>query len=185
MSGREVNALLREHGYLDGVPGNYSVTDKGRPYAYETDEFRGNPRSLAYSTSWSTRSWDEEIVDELKREMAESSTTAGAASPLDEGALEDPAAVVRAGEESEGGAPDWRVIAAVLLGVAGVSAARHPRVKRWVREQAQPRVEKLWDRATSSRLGGPHAQGALDVPATSGEAAPEGAAPSEPPTVGE
>ena len=32
---QEVNLLLKEHGYLDGTPGDYYVTEKGTSYAEE------------------------------------------------------------------------------------------------------------------------------------------------------
>lgn len=33
LNAEEVNVWLKEEGYLEGEPGDYRVTEKGRPYA--------------------------------------------------------------------------------------------------------------------------------------------------------
>lgn len=58
-SAREMNALLKEHGYLDGQPGAYELTEKGSRYARERYEHRGVGGYAHYNRDWTTRSWNE------------------------------------------------------------------------------------------------------------------------------
>ncbi len=51
MNAREVNVLLKEQGYLEGGPGAYFLTEKGKQYGEDQDHQRGNDRSLSYSAS--------------------------------------------------------------------------------------------------------------------------------------
>ncbi len=37
-----MNALLHEYGYLEGSPGDYSLTEKGKEYGSEQYQHRGN-----------------------------------------------------------------------------------------------------------------------------------------------
>ncbi len=57
---QEVNLLLKEHGYLDGTPGDYYVTEKGKSYAEE--RFKDNGYGGYAARSWSFTMWDEEIA---------------------------------------------------------------------------------------------------------------------------
>lgn len=58
----EMNFLLKEEGFLDGEPQNYTVTEKGKDYA--EDNYNGS--SYGYSNQgWPTRTWDDRILDEL------------------------------------------------------------------------------------------------------------------------
>ena len=41
LTAKEMNFLLKDEGYLEGAPGNYSVTEKGNAYAKEEDHHRG------------------------------------------------------------------------------------------------------------------------------------------------
>jgi len=65
MTGREMNVLLKQEGYLDGVPGDYNVTEKGSMFAAEKDYHRGTGGYAQYNRYWSERTWDDNIVDEL------------------------------------------------------------------------------------------------------------------------
>ena len=65
LSAQEMNYLLREKGFLSGEPGDYTVTEKGKPYATEQDFHRGTGGYACYNRDWTTRSWDETIEDEL------------------------------------------------------------------------------------------------------------------------
>lgn len=153
---REFNALLLEHGFLEGTPGNYAVTEKGAPFAHYKDEFRGNPRSLSYSAQWSTRSWDDDIISVLEREMADPHFVGASDAAALSGA---PAPDVAAASNfvpgdvhavaGDGGRRTRLLVAGAVVGVvASVVVARNPRAQRWVRGTAQPGAKKLWRRAT-------------------------------------
>jgi hypothetical protein len=159
MTGREFNSLLLEHGYLEGAPGQYQVTEKGRQYANEEDHYRGNERSLSYSASWSTRSWDEAILPDLKREMAEGAgaTTGpdGSTSPSQDEARAEGEATTEPDdwdyeydysrdEDEAPSTPSWQSVIGMVVLAAGVRVASDPRVRGWVRERTQPPAEKIW-----------------------------------------
>lgn len=65
LTAQEMNHVLKEDGYLEGDPGNYSVTEKGKKYVSEQYHSRGTGGSSIYNASWETRTWDEGITDEL------------------------------------------------------------------------------------------------------------------------
>lgn len=61
----EMNLALKAHGFLEGEPGAYRVTEKGLPFATETFETRGTGGYPQYNRSWETRTWDPSIADQL------------------------------------------------------------------------------------------------------------------------
>lgn len=65
LTSQEMNYVLKKEGYLDGEPSDYIVTEKGESFAHEKDNSRGTGGYSQYNRSWTTRSWDESIVDEL------------------------------------------------------------------------------------------------------------------------
>ena len=75
VSGQEMNRILAKQGFLEGSPGSYSVTEKGLPYAVETDHHRGTGGYECYNRYWTTRTFDDSIkdvlnvTDELKHEV--------------------------------------------------------------------------------------------------------------------
>ncbi|MGW6455482.1 hypothetical protein ACWF94_06045 [Streptomyces sp. NPDC055078] len=66
---REMNALLKEYGYLDGNPGAYGLTEKGQQYAKEQYHSRGTGGYAQYNRNWETRTWREETVAAIKADM--------------------------------------------------------------------------------------------------------------------
>lgn len=145
MTARELNALLHEHGYLQGSPSNYSLTKKGLEYGSERDHFRGNPGSSAYSNQWTTRTWDERIASTLAADIAAADRPPTAASA-------EPVGVEQANtgnqKEDDRGRSPWAVAAlvggsAVAL-AGGIVVATNPQVHRWAREKIQPRTTKAW-----------------------------------------
>lgn len=166
LSAREMNALLTEHGYLQGAPGNYSVTDKGRPCAHEVDEERGNSRSMSYYTSWSTRSWDEEILKELAdmppvqqgsdtgppatAETGSRDTSADADDAFDELGNYRPLTDFDDEDDQAPTPPVW--LAAALI--VSVRVANSPRVREWVQDTVHPAAQQWWRKAKSRRSSG-------------------------------
>lgn len=65
LNSQEMNHILKEQGYLDGDTGDYTVTEKGVPFAEEQDFHRGTGGYAQYNRYWTTRTWDESIEDEL------------------------------------------------------------------------------------------------------------------------
>ncbi len=65
LTAQEMNFFLKEEGYLDGEPGDYFLTEKGKKYAEEQDYHRGTGGYAHYNRYWTTRTWDEGITDEL------------------------------------------------------------------------------------------------------------------------
>jgi hypothetical protein len=65
LNAQEMNFVLKEEGFLDGEPGNYTVTEKGEKYAEEQYHSRGTGGYSWYNKSWTTRTWDDKITDEL------------------------------------------------------------------------------------------------------------------------
>lgn len=61
LNSQEMNVLLKEEGFLDGEPGDYHVTDKGRPYAYETGWSNGYGGYAARGYNYIV--WDESILN--------------------------------------------------------------------------------------------------------------------------
>lgn len=59
-TGREVNELLKERGYLEGEPGAYRLTDEGREHGEDRD--RDNGHGGRAHRAWSYVMWGVEIV---------------------------------------------------------------------------------------------------------------------------
>lgn len=65
LTSQEMNYVLKKEGYLSGDAGDYSVTDKGAPFAEETDFHRGTGGYAHYNRYWTTRNWDDSLTDDL------------------------------------------------------------------------------------------------------------------------
>lgn len=142
---REMNALLLEHGYLDGVPGDYVLTDKGKQYGSESYYERGTGGSQSYNRAWTVRTWDEGITEALNADIAASaSETDSSDEPVEvidtEGEYEDQAEMQ---PHSRSWAPVALGVAALVL-VGGAVVATRPRVRRWAEEEAKPRAQRAW-----------------------------------------
>lgn len=75
LTAEEMNVLLKEEGFLDGEPGGYYPTEKGRRFVYEKGDDNGYG-GYAFR-GWNWLEWDESIMNELhvtserKREIRE------------------------------------------------------------------------------------------------------------------
>ena len=65
LNAQEMNYILKNQGLLDGEPGDYWPTEKGAAYAFEKYEKRGTGGYKQYNPEWTTRSWDESVLDIL------------------------------------------------------------------------------------------------------------------------
>lgn len=63
LNAQEMNVLLKEEGFQDGEPGDYSVTDKGAQYV--TPKGNDNGYGGYAHRGWNWNEWDESIIDEL------------------------------------------------------------------------------------------------------------------------
>lgn len=66
---REMNELFKQHGYLEGEPGAYGLTDKGAQYAEEQYHSRGTGGYAHYNPSWETRTWNDATIAALQADM--------------------------------------------------------------------------------------------------------------------
>lgn len=158
----ESNFLFKLAGFLEGEPGNWHVTQKGKPYANETIDGRGTGGSLIYNPSWGLRSWNTEIVDQLDtsperiREVREAAAEdrrrkaelkAAKAAELDEEDNDD-------GVASDAGL-DTDVLkwagGLVLAAAAAYGAWKAaPHVKRWCTKTVVPRIKNVKARVTGA-----------------------------------
>lgn len=65
LTAEEMNRVLHKHGYIEGKPGDYSLTEKAQQYAIEKDFHRGTGGYPTYNKYWTTRTFDDSIKDEL------------------------------------------------------------------------------------------------------------------------
>lgn len=65
LTAQEMNFFLKEEGFLDGVPGNYTVTEKGEEFAEEQGQSGGTGGFSSYTPLWTIRTWDDGITDEF------------------------------------------------------------------------------------------------------------------------
>ena len=80
LTAEEMNRVLLKQGFLEGTPGNYSVTQKALQYAVEKDFHRGTGGYAFYNRYWTTRTFDDsikevldvsaELINEVRSEIA-------------------------------------------------------------------------------------------------------------------
>lgn len=66
LTAEEMNRVLVKQGFLQGAPGNYSVTQKALQYAVEKDFHRGTGGYACYNRYWTTRTFDDSIKEVLE-----------------------------------------------------------------------------------------------------------------------
>ena len=65
LTAEEMNRVLAKQGFLQGKPGDYSVTQKALQYAVEKDFHRGTGGYASYNRYWTTRTFDDSIKEAL------------------------------------------------------------------------------------------------------------------------
>lgn len=63
LTSQEMNVLLKEEGYQNGEPGNYTTTDKGKPYVSEKCWDNGYGGYAARGYNYNV--WDESVLDDI------------------------------------------------------------------------------------------------------------------------
>lgn len=66
LNAQEMNLALVKNGVLEGEPGAYRLTEKGKLYAHEKDNHRGPGGYSWYNRDWTTVSYDKAIKNELR-----------------------------------------------------------------------------------------------------------------------
>ena len=80
LTAEEMNRILVKLGFLQGTPGDYSVTQKALQYAVKKDFHRGTGGYACYNRYWTTRTFDDsiknvldvsaELINEVRGEIA-------------------------------------------------------------------------------------------------------------------
>lgn len=170
LNSQEVNQLLKDQGFLEGDPGAYVVTEKGAPFAKETNFHRGPGGYSCYNRDWTQRTWDESIKDVLDTSLASRQAARDAVSEarrLKWGAIKAERAEVDASfrssrpdlfpiEKPESGISDSAgsdnglsglAVAGIVAGgvaiIAGIGYGIH---------KAAPHVKKWWNEKIASRF---------------------------------
>lgn len=65
LTAEEMNRVLVKQGFLQGTPGDYSITQKALQYAVEKDFHRGTGGYACYNRYWTTRTFDDSIKEAL------------------------------------------------------------------------------------------------------------------------
>ena len=65
LTSEEMNRVLAKVGFLNGIPGDYSLTEKAFPYAEERSFHRGTGGYASYNRYWTTRTFDDSIKEVL------------------------------------------------------------------------------------------------------------------------
>lgn len=152
----EMNFLLKEEGFLEGVAGAYRLTEKGERYAQEQDHDRGNGGYPSYNPQWTTRLWDRKITDEIDlsperkqqiRQAAAEAKKLRAAEREEARAAYEADHAARYGQDRPRIDPLTLAVGAALAAVSvyGITKAA-PHLKALWTDKAAPRIQQLKDR---------------------------------------
>ncbi len=145
LTAREMNELLKKHGYLYGTPGAYGLTEKGQLYAEERYHSRGTGGSAQYNPSWETRTWSGETEAALKADMEANpgGFDIGDSPTTEEGALYyDPLADPGSSGDSSDPRLSWKELA-IGGAVVGAALLIYPHVKPFWDNKVKPAAKRL------------------------------------------
>ena len=139
---REMNKLLKDHGFMEGDPGAYRPTELGKMFA-QSHDFDNSYGGFAHR-QWGWLSWTDGLADALRASMSANLDGVVAQAPA-------PAAVVTnvkfgaAASRTGSGAGSWFLnkngwVAVVVLGGLAVSA---PVARRAWNENVKPTASKV------------------------------------------
>lgn len=157
LTAQEMNFVLKEEGYLDGEPGGYTVTEKGEKYAEERDYHRGTGGYAHYNRYWTTRTWNDEIQDEINitEERRREIRQAFALAKQKANEQEEEDTGVEYYENSDENTSESNTDALVIAVGAFLAAATtygiykaSPHIKLWWRETAVPGLKKAKNKLT-------------------------------------
>lgn len=159
LTAAEMNKVLVKLGFLEGTPGNYSLTEKALQYAVEQDFHRGTGGYACYNKYWTTRTFDDSIkkildispdlIKDVRNELAAEraarfAVQAAERARADAAFLAKQAADKAASEAAEKAAEEaqlliakWKKAGKIILFIAGVIVVGYgiykvsPKVKKW------------------------------------------------------
>jgi hypothetical protein len=155
---RKMNALLKQHGYLDGTPGAYGLTEKGQRYAQEKYHSRGTGGYAHYNRSWETRTWNDETAAALRTDMEASTGEVVDGDPpyvplhvnaypdTEENTVGHEPVVVCGCSGDDDPQPSWAELAVVGAVVGALHLAPH--AKPFWNKTVRPAAKKLRNRLT-------------------------------------
>jgi hypothetical protein len=141
-SARDQNALLKEHGYLDGEPGAYGLTEKGKKYAEE--QYHDNGYGGYAYRGWETRTWNDETAAALKADMEANpgGSVAEEALPEDADVQEyEPLVDYSGSDHDDEPQLGWKAYAIGGAVVSGILLAPH--VKPFWNNKVKPAAKKV------------------------------------------
>ncbi|WP_027628555.1 hypothetical protein [Ruminiclostridium cellobioparum] len=159
LTAQEMNFVLKEEGYLNGESGDYTVTEKGEKYAEERDYHRGTGGYAHYNRYWTTRTWNDEIQDEIDitEERIREIRQAIALAKQKVNAQEEEYTAVEyyenSNENTSESNTDVFVIAVSTLLTAAATYGIYktaPHIKRWWSDTAVPGLKKAKNKLTGS-----------------------------------
>lgn len=159
LTAQEMNFVLKEEGFLDGEPGNYTVTEKGEKFAEEQYHSRGTGGYSFYNPAWTTRTWDDGIVDELditkdrKREIRQAISIAKhKTNKLEDEGLAMGSDIYSYEVSDTTDANNDALVQAVGALLIAASAygiyKATPYIKNWWRDKAVPNLKKMKNKVT-------------------------------------
>lgn len=170
LTAEEMNRVLVKLGFLEGTPGDYSLTKKALQYAVEKDFHRGTGGYSCYNRYWTTRTFDDsikealdispELISEVRDEIAKAhaakyAAQAAARAQADAEFLAKQAAEKTAREAAEKAAIEteeliakWKIAGKIVLVAGGVLIVGYgvykitPYIKKWWQERHRTKQEK-------------------------------------------
>lgn len=131
---KAMNVLLRDHGYLEGEPGHWLLTELGRPFANFHDFDNGYGGYAARSWGW--LSWSDGLIDALKASIEANPDGIVSSVPT----TFAKAATTDASRHAVG-KYKWAVMAAI--GVVAVAAPAAKNVRNRLRAKEPPRGGRM------------------------------------------
>jgi hypothetical protein len=150
-----MNELFKRHGYLEGDPGDYRLTEKGQQYAKIQYHSRGTGGSAQYNRGWDTVAWNDETAGALQADMKANPGGGVAEDALveggdDDGSIECEPSLNYSASDDEGSEFGWKgpAIVGAIVGVILIA----PHAKHFYDDRAKPAAKKLRDKLMTRKL---------------------------------
>ena len=140
---REMNKLLKDHGFLEGDPGAYRPTALGKPFAQAHDFDNGYGGSA--HRQWGWLSWTDGLNDALKASMEANPDGVLTPAPAREAVaanIKPGAAAPHTGSGTGGHLLNKNQWLAMVVALAGLAAST-PVAKRAWHEKVEPAASKV------------------------------------------
>jgi hypothetical protein len=176
LTAQEMNALLKQHGYLYGEPGAYGLTEKGQQFGDEHHHDNGYG-GYAYR-QWETRTWNDETAASLVADIEANpvgvpdlSTAATDVSHepdvgSDYDSQPDKYARLNTSSVNRKGL-DWRTVA-IVGGLAGGGVLIAPHIKPFWNDKVKPAANRMRGKLTRRDAVEVQANESPDGPTDSG-----------------